>query len=158
MGDGLPVAVVVLVLLLVVGAAVLDGLVPFFVPVTNSIYETHETRWPGAGWGQYNNNNEKEMNNLLYQFSPHFWTIAQQRQQHLYCDMSRHGSGSGVFTNGHPAMWLLTLVLSFLAFSSLSISTFWALAEEKRQDCVQLWSHRQTHIHTCTYTHLPRAS
>lgn len=36
----LPVAVVVAVLL-VVEAAVLEGLVPFLVPVTNSICETH---------------------------------------------------------------------------------------------------------------------
>lgn len=39
-GSRLPVAVVVVVLL-VVEAAVLEGLVPFLVPVTNSIYETH---------------------------------------------------------------------------------------------------------------------
>lgn len=38
----LPVAVVV-VLLLVVEAAVLEGLVPFLVPVTNSICETEES-------------------------------------------------------------------------------------------------------------------
>lgn len=39
-GRCLPVAVVVVVLL-VVEAAVFEGLVPFLVPVTNSIYETH---------------------------------------------------------------------------------------------------------------------
>lgn len=38
---GLPVAVVVVVLL-VVEAAVLEGLLPFFVPVTNSICETYK--------------------------------------------------------------------------------------------------------------------
>lgn len=40
MGRCLPVAVVVVVLL-VVEAAVLEGLVPFLVPVTNSICETN---------------------------------------------------------------------------------------------------------------------